>query len=120
MYEGNFFKALLAKLRHAGLNAYVTLPTKTPYPAIECEFLESRMFEDKIFIRFHLKIFFDTATYDQNISHCMKITKLVEASLLLEQGKQALSKKLSQKSLPREKGALFIIVQEYETIMRNA
>lgn len=120
MYEGNFFKALLTKLRSKGLQAYASFPVKTSYPAVEVELLESKIFESQVMIHFNLRLCFDTAAYDDQVRFCHIVESAVLEKLSLLPDGIACTRKLSQKSLARQKGELFTVLQEYEAIIRHS
>lgn len=120
MRELNFFKTLLEESRKQGLNMFMTLPSKTKFPAWECDLVESKAYHDCTVLKLSFRGFFKDLNKDTQRQEKEKLEHFFYHHIIpFENVTTYAVRLLSEKFLPREKGQLQIIQSEWTFLLRE-
>ncbi len=120
MREVNFFKTLLEETRQNNFNMFTTLPSKTKFPAWECDLLESKTYEDHVIFKIQIRGYFKDLNKDEHIREKERLKDFLHTHLLSFKNTKSYSLQLlNEKFLPREKGELQTLQSEWLFLLRH-
>lgn len=120
MREVNFFKTLQEETRQNNFNMFTLLPSKTKFPAWECDLLESKTYEDHVIFKIQIRGYFKDLNKDEHIREKERLKDFLHTHLFLFKNTQSYSLQLlNEKFLPREKGELQTLQSEWLFLLRH-